>query len=195
MSSGWVSRESTRFGPLARCSTLRWRIEYTNTPYLKRSRKKKLENQIANSIRRIEEILLDKSCEGFILGDFYVEVMNVERLEEPLIAVDDLKKDEWVACIELDNHPCVTCCEAKTLLGELGVDENNRYLLNLKNDQSVSEFLEKLDVILSTEKAVSQRAVTAANKAFLETLLEKGIVKTSDGLLDAYRRIHEHMGV
>jgi len=173
-----------------------WRIEYTNEPWLKKRRKKALKGEVARFIHRIEGLLQDRSEDGFMLGDsdFSVEALWVDRAQKHLLAVHDLSMGggDWVASILFDEYPCMGVEEAKGLLRRLGLSETSVYGLNVTNEKTVGELLGKMEADLEKKTDEYVQQIRLINKAFLENLLEKGIIKTSDGLLDAHRKIHQY---
>lgn len=175
---------------------MNWRIDYTNEPWLKKRRRKELETEVAKSIHRIKELLQDQSEDGFRLGDsgFSVEAVWVDRVQRHLVAVLD-RNVRWVAYLILDRYPCLGVEKVKDLLRKLGLSETNIYgipNLTTTNEETVGRFLAELEADLRQETDERVRRIRLINKAFLEGFLEKGVIKVSDGLLDAHRKIQKY---
>ena len=172
-----------------------WRIEYTNHPWLKKKRKKILERAITESIEEIKHLLKINESDGLMLGDtdFSIESTWLPNLKKHHIAVCDLKKaDDWVATIVFEEYPTMSIQEVKRTLKKKGFREYSLYALGItENDRTVAEYIAKLQEKLSSddEKDEWVRKVDLVNLTFLEHCLEQGIIKLSDRLLDALRKI------
>lgn len=177
-------------------SPLSWCLEYTNDPWLKNKRRKELEREVTKSINRIVELLQHRVDDGFMLGDsdFSVEALWVDRAQKHLLAVNDLRRGdgEWVTSIVFDNHPCMTVEETKRLLRKLGLGEYNICGLDMTNEKTVAEYLSELEAKLMQDKEELLQSIRFTIATLLEGCLEKGIIKVSDGMLNAQRKIHQH---
>jgi len=173
-----------------------WRIEYTNHPWLKKKRKKILEKAVAEAIGDIENRLKmvgeDEWLER-ILGDtdFVVELEYLRSSKKYHIAIRDLKRDEdWVATIVLEDQPTMTVEEVKDTLRKLGFNEYSLYALGVTNEKTVSGLMAELEEKMrSHNRDELLKKIDLANLKFLEGFLEQGIIKPSDSLLDAIRKI------
>ena len=170
-----------------------WRIEYTNHPLIKKKRRKILERTVAEAIDDIKHLLETEENDGFLLGetDFSVESTWLPDLKKHHIAIRDLKKDEdWIATIVLEDQPTMTVEEVKSTLRKLGFNEYSLYALGVTNEKTVSELMAELEEKMrSHNRDELLKKIDLANLKFLEGFLEQGIIKLSDGLLDAFRKI------
>jgi len=172
-----------------------WRIEYTKHSPLKKHRRILLEREVAKNIERIEGLLQHREDDGFLIEEenFSVESVWVEDLKKHHIAVRDFKHGErWVASVVFENHPTLTVEQIERYLKNLGLNKNSLYLLGVTNEQTVGMFLAELEENL--QKAGREewaKKFDLMNIRFLERLLEQGVIKMSDGLLDAFKKI-EH---
>jgi len=157
-----------------------------------------LEGLVAKFIPRIQELLQDQSDDGFMLGDsnFSVEALWVDRVQKHLVAVYDLGRgSDWVASILFDRHPCIGVGEAKGLLRKLGLGGYSIHGLNVTNEKTVGEYLGELEAKLLQDKEEWLQTIHFTIATLLEGCLEKGIIKVSDGMLDAQRKIDQHIKV
>jgi hypothetical protein len=169
-----------------------WQIEYTNHPWLKKKLKIVLERAIAESVGEVKHLLESRMDGGFTLGEtgFYVESVWLPDLKKHHITVRDLKRaDDWVASIVFDNYPTMGVEEVKNTLKNMGFGEYSLYALGVTNEKAVGDMLKKIQEDLKGTVEEGAQKILLVNKAFLETFLEKGLIKMSDGLLDALRKI------
>jgi len=176
-----------------------WRIEYTNHPWLKKKRRKILEREVAEAIDDIERLLKIKGDDGFILGDsdFAAESAWVKDLKKHHIAIRNFKVrgDDWVASIVFKRHPTMIVEEVKNTLKSVGLGEYSIYGLGVTNNQTVGELLTELQEKLDKPERVEwAKDVDIFCSTALEALLEQGIIKLSDGALDALRKIEQATG-
>jgi len=176
-------------------SEMVWRIEYTNHPYVKKKQGKVLERSAALAIDDIERLLKIEGDDGFMLGDtdFYVESAWLPDLKKHHIAVLDLKQGgEWVASIVFNDHPTMSVEDVKNTLRKMGLGEYSLYGLEMTNEKTVNEYIAELEENLGrADREELAEKVDLVNLKFLEGFLEKGIIKLSDGLLDAVRKIEK----
>lgn len=174
-----------------------WHIEYTNHPPLKKKRKKILEKAVADFIDEIELLLKVKADDGFMLGDtgFCVESTWLRDLEKHHIAVRDLKGgDRWVASIIFENYPTMNVDEVKETLRKLGFNEYSLYALGVTNEKTVNQLLVELEANFKREDRKEWlKEIDFINLKFLKELLKRGIIKPTDGLLDAFRKIDKYI--
>jgi hypothetical protein len=170
-----------------------WRIEYTNYPFIKKKRRKILDRAVAEQIDDIERLLETEEDDALMLGEteFSVESTWLPDLKKYHIAVHDLKGgDEWVASIVFEEYPTMTVEEVKNTLRKMGFGEYSLYGLGMTNEKTVSEFLAELEEKLNnTDREEWAKSIDLLNLKFIEGFLEQGIIKLSDGLLDALRKI------
>ena len=170
-----------------------WRIEYTDHPPVKKRRKKVLEKAIANFIDKIRFLLETKADNGFMLGDtdFCIESTWLKDLQKHHVAVRDLKSgDSWVASIIFENYPTMNVHEVKASLRKLGFNEYSLYALGVTNEKTVGELLAELEANFSRrDREEWLREMDFINLKFLNEFLKRGIIKPTDGLLDAFRKI------
>jgi len=154
-----------------------------------------LERAVAESIEEIKRLLKINESDGLMLGDtdFSIESTWLPNLKKHHIAVCDLKKaDDWVATIVFEEYPTMSIDEVKRTLKKKGFREYSLYALGItENDRTVAEYIAELQEKLSgdDEKDEWVRKVDLVNLTFLEHCLEQGIIKLSDRLLDALRKI------
>jgi len=82
--------------------------------------------------------------------------------------------------------------EVKRTLKKKGFREYSLYALGMtENDRTVAEYIAELQEKLSSDDQKDEwvRKVDLVNLTFLEHCLEQGIIKLSDRLLDALRKI------
>ena len=177
-----------------------WHIEYTNHPFVTKKRRKILEKAVAESIQDIKnhlKIVTEDIGARRILVEknFYAELAYLPSLRKYHIAVRDLKRDEdWVATIIFDDQPTMTVKEVKRMLREMGFDEYSLYGLGVTNKKTVSEFIAELEENLSrTDREEWEKSKDLSDLEFLEAFLEKGVIKLSDGFLDAIRKIDRYI--
>jgi len=170
-----------------------WHIEYTNHPLLTKKRRKTLERLIAEAIGNIERLLELKRDEGFFLGsDFNIESKWVEDIGKHHVAVCSLKDGgEWVATVVFENRPTMTLDDVKAALKAKGFSEYSLYALGVTNQKTVRELLSEMEAGLTKGTEEYVKEIRRINISVLETFLEKGIIKLSDGLLDAFKKIEE----
>jgi hypothetical protein len=168
-----------------------WHIEYTNHPWLKKKLKKILERAVAESIEEIKHLLERKTDGGYMLGEtgFSVESVWLPDLKKHHIALRNFEVDQWVASIVFDDYPTMGVEEVKNALKKLGFGEYSLYALGVTNEKTVGDLLKEIEEDLKGAAEESAQKILLVNKAFVETFLEKGLIKMSDGLLDAFRKI------
>lgn len=172
-----------------------WQIEYTNHPWLKKKLKKILERAVAESIEEIKHLLEKRADGGFVLGEtsFSVESVWLPDLKKHHIALCNFEMDEWVASIVFDDYPTMGVEEVKNTLKKLGFGEYSLYVLGMTNEKTVGDLLKEIEEELKGTAEESAQKILLVNKAFVETFLEKGLIKMSDGLLDAFRKIEDYV--
>lgn len=175
-----------------------WRIEYNSSLFLKKSRRKSLERWVEKNIDRIVG-LMEKASRGesdaLVLkeADFYVEDTFVKRAGKHHIGVWDIKTGEWAAAIRMGGYPCLGVEEVKRLLRELGLDENSPYGLDVTNEETVGQFIERSRRELDDEDSDEDlRTLHLVPISFLEHLIGEGIISERDGLLDALRKTQQY---
>jgi len=174
-----------------------WRIEYTGHPTLKKKRKKILERAIAESVEEIKHLLNLNRSDGLLLGetDFSVESTWLPDLKKHHVAVRDIKRaDDWVATIIFEEYPTMSIEEVKNTLKKKGFGEYSLYGLGVTNEKTVSEFMAELEEKISShDRDELAKKIDLVDLKFLEGFLEQGIIKLSDGLLDAFRKIDRYI--
>jgi len=152
-----------------------------------------LERAVAEAIDDIKRLLETEEDDALMLGDtdFSVESTWLPDLKKYHIAVHDLKDgDEWVASIVFEDYPTMSVEDVKSALRKMGFGEYSLYGLGMTNEKTVSEFLAELEENLSRDDREEwAKSIDLLNLKFLEGFLEQGIIKLSDGLLDALRKI------
>lgn len=168
-----------------------WRIEYTNHPWLKKKHKKILEEAVAEAIDEIKRLLQRKQGGGLMLGEtvFSVESTWLPELKKHHIALCEFQKKQWVASIVFDDCPTMSVKEVKSTLRNMGFKEYSQYALGVTNEKTVAALLEEIEEELKSENEECIKQILLVNKSFIETFLQKGIIKMSDGLLGAFRKI------
>jgi len=168
-----------------------WHIEYMTHPPLPGKRRKALEKLLAEAIGKVESLLQAEGDGSLILdSDFQVESVWIKEIRKHFVALCSLKDGgEWVATIVFENYPTVTLKEVKATLKAMGFSEYSLYALGVNNEETVGELLNKMEADLMEKTEECVRQIRLVNKAFLEAFLEKGIIKLSDGLLDAFKKI------
>jgi hypothetical protein len=168
-----------------------WHIEYTNHPSVPGKRRKALEKLLAEAIGKVESLLQAKGDGSLTLdSDFQVESVWIKEIRKHHVALCSLKGGgEWVATIVFENYPTMTLKEVKATLKAMGFSEYSLYALGVDNEETVGELLNKMEADLMEETEECVKQIRLVNKAFLEAFLEKGIIKLSDGLLDAFKKI------
>jgi len=178
-----------------------WRIEYTNHPFVTKKRRKILEKAVAEAIqdikRHLKIVTEDVGARRILEGtNFSVELTYLPSLKKYHIAICDLKKDEdyWVATIVLEDHPTATVEEVKSTLRKMGFGEYSLYGLEVTNKKTVSEFIAEIEENLSrADREEWEKSKDLSDLEFLEAFLEQGIIKLSDGFLDAMRKIDRYI--
>lgn len=75
------------------------------------------------------------------------------------------------------------------MLRNMGFEEYSQYALGVTNERTVAALVEEIEDELKSENEECVKQILLVNKFFMETFIEKGIIKMSDGLLDAFRKI------
>lgn len=82
--------------------------------------------------------------------------------------------------------------EVKSTLRKKGLGKYSLYGLGITNEKTMGEYMAELEEKLSkAEMEELAEKVALVNLKFFEGFLERGIIRLSDGLLDAVRKI-EH---
>ena len=170
-----------------------WRIEYTNHPPLKKKRRKELEKAISENIEGVKRLLKVEESGGLTLANasFSVESTWLPDLKKHHLAVRDLKADDkWVSSIVFEEYPTMGVEEVKSTLKALGFGEYSLYGLAVTNEQTVAEYISELEEKLNRpERDELAKELDHLLLEFLNEFLKQGIIKLSDGLLDAMRKI------
>jgi len=171
-----------------------WRVEYTNHPRLTKKQRKFLERDISEAINSIMQRL--KIREDYALhlskSGLYVDLIWLPALKKHHLGMRGFETLCWVASIVFDGHPTLTVEEAKSILRSLGLNERNIDGLGMTNEKTVGEHLADCDE--ATDKAGEEwwpGLFDYRGVELLEAELEKGVISSNDGLLDALRKIDQ----
>ena len=120
---------------------------------------------------------------------FSIESTWLPELKKHHIALCEFQKNQWVASIVFDDYPTMSVEEVKSMLRNMGFEEYSQYALGVTNERTVAALVEEIEDELKSENEECVKQILLVNKFFMETFIEKGIIKMSDGLLDAFRKI------
>lgn len=99
-----------------------------------------------------------------------------------------LRVATWVASIVFEEHPTMNVEEIKSAFRKKGLGEYSLYGLGITNEKTVGECVAELEEMLRWK---NWRKSCLCELEVFRRILERGIIRLSDGLLDAVRKI-EH---